>query len=219
MNKKAVIIGNGKSINDHIERGDFDLLQHADNVETFAMNQIHRIYDRVSWRPDNWFMMESENWKRAWKDAVKYHFCEESNEQPYIAITHREVVQYYFDTAVAPKYLCRCQHFITNNEVWHLPVVCRYGGTISIALQTAYQLGFREVAVIGCDLGIKAGGGDHFDEDYVTVLEPRETFEMKNEILINAHTNARQYLNIFNCGIGGELEVHPRMELEEFINV
>jgi len=113
-------------------------------------------------------------------------------------------------------------------EEWHYPTPCRFGGSINTALTIAWTLGWRDVGVMGCDLGIKEPekmkpDPNHFGEgDYPTYLDGRLQFNLQDDTLSLVHQMAKDYYlehggKITNVGIGGLLDVHPRMDLEEWI--
>jgi hypothetical protein len=132
-------------------------------------------------------------------------------------------------------YLSRCNNMNlkcdNENGNWeHKPIPCSFGGGMNTALSLVFSLGYKEVGLIGCDLGIKdpVGGVDfnHFHPEYLTVtdfsFEDGQRVPNVNDILRTVHRDAEEHFRkwdrtIVNCGIGGELEEHERMSLDGFI--
>jgi len=104
---------------------------------------------------------------------------------------------------------------------WHLPVWCHYGGTMNVALQFAFAMGYDPVYVIACDLGIQPifrttiADPNHFHPDYWTWED--NPLEDRDPTLIEVHRMAQEAFDragrhIYNAGVGGKLDVHPRVE-------
>ena len=108
------------------------------------------------------------------------------------------------------------------------------GNTVTyVALQIAFHLGFRKVALVGCDHNFTSTGpahkeviadGDdpnHFDPTYFSggnkwQLPDLVGSELHYQI---ADERFREDNGILvNCTEGGKLETLPRMELSEFVN-
>ena len=106
------------------------------------------------------------------------------------------------------------------------------GATVTfVAMQLAFHLGFRELALIGCDhsFGTKGPAGkiveggqrdsDHFDPRYFAgqrwelpnLADSEAAYAMADEVF-RAAGGA-----IVNCTEGGALELFPRMELAAFV--
>ena len=109
---------------------------------------------------------------------------------------------------------------------WHLPVLCRFGGTMNPVLSLAYMLGYKDVAVIGCDLGFEEPDPDdeidhnHFHPQYFTKIDGYWKFH--NQTLSHVHSIAKMNFErsgrrIVNCGIGGNLEVYDRIDLIDWL--
>ena len=116
------------------------------------------------------------------------------------------------------------------------------GSVIGTAIQIAFFLGFREVYLIGCDLGykvvdtVKQEGDDLFgngvkihltstDDDDANHFDPRyfgkgrRWHDPNVKRMISGHEQCRAGVaagggKIFNATIGGELEVYPRVAFD-----
>jgi hypothetical protein len=101
---------------------------------------------------------------------------------------------------------------------WHLPLICRYGGSLAGAIQIATMEGYGPLYLIGCDLGFKEGKTNHFNPDYAEGARklPADFLNMR---ALWAHNVAFRScpVPIYNCTPGGELDVYPRISLEEVL--
>ena len=243
---KAVIIGNGYSLNDHLDRGDFELLA-GSGVDTFGVNEIHRIYHRTEWRPVYcvWVENMDRNGETMFKEHVipQQEICFIREDFQRQILTDRAIkekiermmygdrlyateneIDIYHNPSKTLRWINRCTgHNGQDPGDWHLPIFCIYGGVITTALPLAFMIGYDDVAVIGCDLGTVPGvGGDHMDPDYVTASQDYSDQSLDDR-LTNVHITAQRIYSqhgrrLVNCGIGGLLEAHPRMDLGEWIN-
>jgi hypothetical protein len=109
---------------------------------------------------------------------------------------------------------------------WHLPVWCHYGGTMNVALQFAFAMGYDPVYVIGCDLGIQpiyrtaVADPNHFHPDYWTWED--NPLEFRDSTLLEVHTMAQRAFegagrHIYNAGVGGDLDVYERVDFEQTV--
>jgi len=123
-------------------------------------------------------------------------------------------------------------------ESWHLgydkfdgvdPIseikLCKYGSGLNCMLQQGYLEGYNPIYVIGCDLGFKGRprdceeDHDHFSPEYNLNYASEERAKIDNETHQDFHRMAYEYckargVNIFNAGIGGELEAYPRVDYD-----
>jgi hypothetical protein len=107
--------------------------------------------------------------------------------------------------------------------------LCKYGSGMNAMLQQAFLEGFNPVYILGCDLGFKYREGspgepagpdpDHFSEDYNPVWQSDTWVAQREPTHIDFHKMAYEYLigkgiEVYNAGIGGNLEVYPRVDFE-----
>lgn len=235
---KAVILGNGWSLQEHLERGDFDLLK---QVDTFAMNLIDLLYDKTDWRPTNYIWIEQANQAGTidrMQDIVEIH-VRPKKEMCYIGVKfhsqlHRRFKNDFYTHSndfrrEKINYLHRCSNNTHGGQAdealtptqWHLPMPCCYGGTMNTALQLAFMLGYTDVAVIGADLGYKNGSNNNFDPSYTARIDGK--WALHNQTLERVHSMAREHYEkwgrrIVNAGIRGELKAYDRVDLQEWLN-
>lgn len=109
------------------------------------------------------------------------------------------------------------------------------GPTVThVALQIAYFLGFKYVALIGCDHSYEANGADHqlvvsgrtdpnhFDPRYFSEGMPWQLPSIAESE--ESYLRAKRFYEhdkrlIFNCTAGGKLELYPRISLEQFLAI
>lgn len=248
---RAFIVGNGPSLRKHLERGDFDLLQERDEV-TFAMNKIHLLYElgNTSWVPTNYIFFEAMgrgDKSNEWVDYVSYWI--KAGVRCYLDETFRpkllaelgginRLPTYWkdqrlcdgvFDNVVwVRRWICHAASALHEKrpESWHLPEICCYGGSMNIAAQLAFMLGYEPVYLIGCDLGFRndksaAEDPNHFHPDYWTQDDfPLST---RDQTLQHMHSIIKKEFetkgrHIYNAGIGGHLDVYERVDLREVLD-
>jgi hypothetical protein len=108
------------------------------------------------------------------------------------------------------------------------------GGTVTfVAIQLAFHMGFKEVALIGCDHNFTSKGPanklvessdrdkDHFDPNYFSggvmwQLPDLALSEYSYSMAKEAYELAVR--KIFNATEGGKLEIFPRISLKDFVS-
>jgi len=217
---RAFVIGNGPSLNK-------TPLDRLIGEATFGLNRIHLIYQRTGWRPTYWCAFDRTRQSQGvWQEDIIKHLdwgeecfirADIQCEVPDRPNLHREVV---------------CGHKSpmdsTNPEEfggpWHLPQLCRYGGSALMAIQLAVRMGHAPIYVLGCDLGYRdADNQNWFIKGYLPPDAYKEEQARRwNRLLEEAHGIAKQEcdargIGIFNAGIGGDLRAYPRVKLESIL--
>lgn len=211
--RKAVILCNGPSL----LKADLSLLQ---GVFTFGLNKINLLFDKSVFRPSciaavNKFVLEQN---RDFYNGTDIPLFLDSpaarfiQDRPSIAFLH---------SAKQRKFARDCSMSIYQ------------GYTVTfVALQLAYHMGFKDVALIGCDHTFTTKGpankavvadardNDHFDPNYFAggvqwqlpdLLQSEVSYTMAREAF---ETSGRR---IVNATDGGKLEIFERMSLAEFL--
>jgi len=221
---RAWIIGNGPSL----ANTPLDLLK--DEV-TWATNRVHLIYPHTEWRPTYYVRGESplednqEELTGCLSEAFKLGIpcymvaCHRGvvGAKKLRKIQHKDCREEYFDV---------CEHNRAHYDqdppgAWHLPSLCTFGSSVTTAIQLAVKEGYGPLYLVGCDLGYTDGGDNHFDIAYdEDVRERMRSAKYSNGDALLAHQIAARCspVPIINCTIGGELEVYPRMSIEEVLN-
>ncbi len=212
--QKAVILCNGPSL---LET-DFELLQ---DVYTFGLNKINLLFDKKNFKPSfivavNRLVMEQN--AEFYKQTPIPLFLD-SYGVKYVGYKKNIT---YLHSVGKQSFARDCSGSIFQ------------GGTVTyVALQLAYHMGFREIALVGCDHNFATPGpanktvvsgetdASHFDPNYFSGGMKWQLPDLvQSEI---AYTLAREVFEasggmIVNSTIGGKLEIFPRIALKEFLN-
>jgi len=212
--RKAVILGNGPSL----LKTDFSLLE---GVFTFGLNKINLLFEKSRFRPScivavNGFVIE--------QNADFYNRTELPLFLDYRALGRvkpRDNVMFLHE--------CGQRRFARDCSM-----SIYQGFTVTfVAMQLAYHMGFRDVAIIGCDHNFAVSGPanktvvsderdeSHFDPNYFAGGVKWQLPDLyQSEI---SYTMAREAFaagggRIVNATEGGKLEVYPRMPLAAFVS-
>lgn len=212
--EKAVIVCNGPSL----LKSDLSLLT---NVYSFGLNKINLLFDKSNFRPN---CIVSVN-----------PFVLEQNAN-------------FFNTTSIPLFIdsSSCKHIKRRSDTIFLhagpsgfardcSISLDQGYTVTyVALQLAFHMGFRQVALIGADHNFATKGPanktvisgekdeSHFDDKYFSGGVPWQLPDLI-ESEISYLRAKKEFENIggkvFNATEGGVLEVFERIKLEDFINL
>ncbi len=209
---RCFVIGNGPSLN----KTPLDRLA---GETTFAVNRIHLIYPRTTWRPTYWALGDRSN-SPHYKEDIRTHL--EFGYQCYVRSDFYKDVPAMKDDWPNLTLFPKCEHIDAERHTateWHEPF-CNFAGSTPIAIQLAVKLGFDEIYVLGCDLGYKGNMVNHFDPNYGDVdnvkvpdaILANKTSEMGHRIAYRECQ--KRGVRIFNATIGGALAAYPRVKLE-----
>jgi len=217
---RAWLIGNGPSLTP----ADLELLK---GEVCFATGRIHLIYPKTTWRPTHYVMTEGADTTQAMKDDF--------GEQIKLGITlwlsrgwkgnyTNWNLRKYEQKTTTINWIKTCEEHtgvhagLHAPKVWHLPDLCGFGSSLNVAMQIACQEGYNPLYLIGCDLGYEDGGNNHFDESYDVGLKLRPASDANSDCLWAHNVAFRSSpIPIYNATRGGELDVYPRVKLEEVI--
>lgn len=215
LEQKAVILCNGPSLN----KVRFDDLA-ASGVFTFGLNKINLLFKRSDFRPS---VIVAVN--------------------PYVIEQNAD----FYNTTDIPLFLDsigkKWVKFRNNVHFLHsagsigdfakdCSISINQGYTVTyVAMQLAFHMGFKEVALVGCDHFFATKGPanktviggkedpDHFDSNYFAGFKWQLPDLAKSELYyeIARDTFARHGRKIVNCTEGGKLEIFPRKSLSEFL--
>lgn len=214
-NAKAVILCNGPSL----LKVDFDLLQRS-GVFCFGLNKINLLFDKTSFRPHcvvsvNPFVLEQNAPFYNQTDLPLFldtHAAGFVKGRPNVAFMHSNVFP------------------IFSRDV-SISVFQGYTVTF-VAMQLAFHMGFRQVALVGADHTFATKGAanktvvsgakdeSHFDPNYFAGGMKWQLPDLfQSEV---AYTMARDMYASFggaivNATAGGELEVFERKEISDFL--
>lgn len=215
--RKAFIIGNGKSL----RITPLDWLQDED---TWAVNKIRLIFPYTNWRPKYYVRTDDiyENADTGWEEDINaaldagalahlgpmfYRIWCETKYQGVIAQVGPicgEHVYHVGDRDVP--------------ETWHPMEYCNFGGSLGVAIQLCSRSKmYDEIYLVGCDMDYEDGKVCHFDPNYNNGAVTPFPAELLKADKLHAHEVAKKCskIPIYNATIGGELEVYPRVKLED----
>jgi hypothetical protein len=212
--EKAVILCNGPSL----LQTDFSLLK---DVFTFGLNKINLLFDKTDFRPSC--------------IATSQEFVMEQNADFF---NETDIPLFFGDIGTRFIRDRPNVHFLHESHARFFARDCGwsfYGGhTVTfMALQLAFHMGFREVALVGCDhnfatkgpanLVAVAEGPDlsHFDPNYFAhgsrwVLPDLFQSEVSYRMARDAYEAFGR--RVINATAGGKLEIFDREPLEAFLS-
>lgn len=212
---KAVILCNGPSL----LRTDFERLRES-GAWVFGLNKINLLFERTPLRPDaivavNPYVIEQN---RDFYDHCEIPLFLDSRALGTVA--PRPGVT-FLHSAPVRKFCADCSLSIDQ------------GYTVTfVALQLAYHMGFRHVALVGCDHAFSQDGpanqlatahGDdrsHFDPRYFSDgmrWQLPDLVQSEASYLLALQAYAGDGRELVNCTEGGALEVLPRRPLADFL--
>lgn len=221
---RAFVIGNGPSL----KPKHLDLIR---GEASFAAQRIHLIYPKTRWRPTDYVLADRyrPSLYPIWKQDVYPHFL--SSEECWVREDFK--VELGSPEGLNIHYFPPCYHALGQRDsilseerprAWHLPEICKYGGSVVVAIQLAVREGFNPIYLMGCDLGYKdAANINHFDPNYCPPDSyPMQVARRENATLKDAHEIAFREcaatgIEIVNVGVGGELNAYPRKSLESVL--
>lgn len=219
--KRCFIIGNGPSLR-------IQDLERLTNDYTMATNAILKCFSQTDWRPNCYFVEDPA--------TVDYHVLPYGLEQlakecENIICSIRCNMYKYVDI-----YENLCFHFVAEGKGQNLPefsdnpikTLYEYGSTLYTMLQVAIYIGFKEIYLLGVDLGfareIHSDGSVEIHSEKKaqaeflnSANEPIATCE--TEKVIKGYMAAKKYadthgIKIYNATRGGQLEVFERVDFD-----
>lgn len=216
--QRCFVVGNGPSL----KKTNLELMKKDISI---GMNRIALIYPKTSWRPAYYTAMTDNINGKSWRKDATVSVDEgipsfiNSNYKKFFTQTNIHFLNCKGHGERMPSY---------PDSFWSYDIVkgvTKYGSTILVSLEIAVYLGFKEIYLIGCDLGFVNGCQDsnagtdsnHFSADYGT---PGCTGDMLNHNMHQAHILAKRMadrvgVKIINATVGGNLSVYPRVKYEE----
>lgn len=214
---KALILCNGPSLN----KVDFESIRKGDApVLVFGLNKINLLFSRTTFRPD---MLVSVNELMIEQNA---EFYEQTDLPVFLNAKGQKFVSDKENIHLLP--LANIRKFAKD-----ISVSVNSGYTVTfVALQIAFHLGIRDVAVVGCDHSFATKGPanktvvsgekdeNHFDPNYVSISQKWQLPDLSASE--DHYAMAREVYTghggrVINCTDGGQLESFPRMSLSEWL--
>lgn len=216
--EKAVILCNGPSLN----MVNLESLSNS-RVFTFGLNKINLLFGRTDFRPSVIVAVNPNVVEQNFKyyNRTNIPLFIDSNSKKWMKF--RNNVHFLHSAATNGKFAKDCS--VSINQ----------GHTVTyIAMQLAFHMGFKKIALVGCDHNfttkgpsnktIIAGSYDpnHFDPKYFANGVKWQLPDLTSSQLhyeIAKDTFERHNRKIINCTEGGNLNVFTRQPLDEFLTV
>ena len=212
---KAVILCNGPSL----LKVDFDLLQRS-GVFCFGLNKINLLFDKTTFRP-------------SCVVSVNAHVLEQNAD-----FYNKTDLPLFLDSHAARFVKGRANVAFTHNNPFPLftrdcSISVYQGYTVTfVALELAFHMGFREVALVGADHTFATKGAanktvvsgakdeSHFDPNYFSggmKWQLPDLFQSEVAYTLARDNFAAHGGSVVNATVGGELEVFDRVALDKFL--
>ncbi len=214
--ERCFIVGNGPSLT----ICDLELIK---NEQSFAANLIFRIFDKTSWRPNNYFLID--------------RYADTQDVLDTLNVQRLFIGDYYWRKRGVKNPNAICMRVIRNIDInnAHFSDDLAKGvydlHTVTyVMIQVAIYLGFTEIYLIGMDhnytLTYDSTGKVTEDPSVVShfFIDKNPAEVIANvEAMNKAYLAAGEYANshgikIINSTRGGKLERFQRMPLEEVLN-
>ena len=239
---RCFCIGNGPSLRS-------TPLHLLENEYTFGLNRVAEIYPHTSWRPSFYVNVTVAAADEGWGGSAKEAMVDTPSFIGYGGLPHLLEAEERVLSIPHHVFPVRVSDDVPTQEdpdpaIWSHDAprwVSKYGSSMLAVMQIAVYLGFKELILVGCDLGWKPfdyeedKDPNHFTEDYwgklrvstsegykAVVVTP-EMAQRYTDDARSCHVLAKKVcdplgVKIYNATIGGELEVYPRVDLLEVLS-
>lgn len=223
--ERCFLIGNGPSLSPE----DLHLLK---DEYTFGTNMVYKIYDKTDWRP-SFHCVSDSIYATKLRDELYNNVKSPlfTIEKTYHKMTKRTLDTTYVHTIASERYKVRGNIF----------AYCMVKATVlSLAAEFAFHMGFSEIYLLGVDCTNPHAAGGHFTDNYTTkeiaqtdisriktrMNKENVTTEQIGEHIIDrslfVYRLLKKYadrhgIKIYNATRGGNLEVFPRVQLEDVL--
>ncbi len=223
--ERCFLIGNGPSLSP-------DDLHMLKDEYTFGTNMIYKIFDQTDWRP-SFHCVSDSIYASKLRDELYNNVKSPlfTIEKTYHKMTKRTLDTTYVHTIASERYKVRGNIF----------AYCMVKATVlSLAAEFAFHMGFSEIYLLGVDCTNPHAAGGHFTDSYTTkeiaqtdisriksrMNKEDVTTEQIGEHIIDrslvVYRLLKQYadkhgIKIYNATRGGNLEVFPRVTLEDVL--
>lgn len=203
---RIFLVGNGASL----RRTNLDALIGHDSM---AVNKIHRVYDRTRWRPTHYVKVDYSAFDPDdWKAEIMQHV--DGGEQCLLWDAFRagadpadgnyEYIHDGIGDFPNVRYIPRCEHHYRREGAWHS--ICTGLNSILTMAIWAVELGYTEIALVGCDGKFSTPEEDHCVPDYYKQVDP--TYADRNNANVReAHRIIRGHCpaQVYDLTVGGSL--------------
>ena len=214
--EKCFVIATGPSLT-------LDDVEKLKGYYTFGMNAVCKLYEKTDWRPSFYGIQDENVYESLFPILVK----EKNKENIFVS---SNIAKQFPNSKVFMKFPLNSKYnyfdFRYSNKLHvkfcknaYSKVYDAYSITFSL-LQIAIYMGFKEIYLLGCDCNQKVGQKNHFvDFGHVESDEKLATSKDRN---IFSHGKFKEFadamgVKVFNATRGGQLEVYPRVNLDDVI--
>ena len=214
--QRCFILGNGPSLN----KTNLDLLR---DEYTFGCNKISLLYTARNWHPSFYVMVSSDIWRHDWlfstSESVKLGIpCFLNKEHT----TYNQTVKSFFDDCkkLNSVYKIRVvggrKGYPYADGCWSsdpMATATKWGTILLTCFQLAVYMGFKEIYLLGCDLGF-APGTSNFDPKYnPTHFDKHGDIHSHEAHVLAKRMTEKAGVKVYNATVGGSLSVYPRKKL------
>lgn len=207
------IVGNGKSLQvTPLEKMKY----------TLAMNNIALIYDKRDWRPTFYWNVTMQIKQDPW-------WYEQACKSINLGIP--SFLRAETNLPIEPNVIKIKYIYIFKNDIPHpmwsknaAKYIFHYRMSIYGAVQMACYMGFNPIYLVGCDTNFSKDPDEcHFDNTYEGNFEwTDERVAHENYWQTKAHERIKEFtshlgIKVYNATVGGNLEVYPRVSVEDVI--
>lgn len=226
--KRIWLVGSGASLN----KTPMDMLQGED---VMVMNKYGFISDRRGWKliPTHYLKIDHNSIDMTQVAEIKW--AEDRGCKLYLWEMFRTgfpVGHSNYDTMPEGvgnvknvTWIKKCKHtgYQWDNfkaiQSWHLPALCTAFGGMSTMLQIAVMEGYDKIYLLGCDLGYTPfAEKNHAIPDYTKDLRDKSKMDNGNMLALHRMAKRSSPVPIHNATVGGELEVYPRVKMEDVLH-
>lgn len=222
--KSCFVIGNGPSLRPE----DLDILNER-GIVTFASNKIYKIFDKTSWRPTFYAMVDESVADKDCIDSNNEFSCEAKFFRRQGWYIYRKIKNgIYINSWHARKYLENPSFATELSEGVYTIATVTY-----VLIQLARYMGFSEIYLLGMDNRYKFGMDkegnvfrnenvvSYFGEEDSNVEIPRiapATWELDCVYEYAEKYSKENGFRIYNATRGGYLEKFERVDFDKLIN-
>lgn len=224
--ERCFLIGNGPSLTGE----DLHLLK---DEYTFGTNMVYKIFDKTDWRPSFHCVSDTIYASKLGIELSKMVKAPLfTTERTYRRMRKKPVDTTYVHTIPTERYKVR----------GNIQAYCMIKATVlSLAAEMAFHMGFKEIYLLGVDCTNPHDKGGHFTDNYTTkevaetdinriktrmhadTLTTRQIGEhiidrsMEVYALLDSYAK-KHNIHIYNATRGGNLEIFPRVKLEDVLS-
>lgn len=215
--ESCFIIGHGPSL----RMSDLDILE-SNQIISFSMNLIYKVFDKTEWRPDYYVAMDRRTVDRhsyfKWEENTKRKcFIADVSEKFWEENQSENNIKYH-----------SIRNMNTRGVKFSEDISKRvyFGATVAYdCVQIAAYMGFKKIYLLGMDL-VPYKQGNNSAIQYSNFFEldnPGKRPQMWVNKILRAYLSAKEYadahdIQIYNATRGGYLEIFERVDFDKLFS-